>query len=336
MRPGSTHSCPTSSPTWRAWRGRPPVGVTILVEGQEEYGAGLAAALDAVPSDLLAADVAVIADTGNVRPGIPTLGLTLRGLAEVDVEVRTMDHPVHSGGFGGLAPDALLTLVRVLDSLLDEHGTVAVPGLVHEPWPSTDEIEVPGKAPGVPPLGAGSGRTSGERLYAAPALTVIGLDATPLVAAMNVVPPVARARISVRLAPTQDPIAAQNALVAHLEQQRPFGVPVAVTRRAVSGGVRTAADGPAARAARAALATAWGRASILQADGGSVPFAGALQRGPRPPEVLLFGVQDALSGLHGPDERVLLDELARGVRAEAELLGRLSPTRAAPATGRKE
>ncbi|SHN42741.1 M20/M25/M40 family metallo-hydrolase [Cryptosporangium aurantiacum] len=173
-------------------------------------------------------------------------------------------------------------------------------------------------------LGRGSGRTAGERLYASPALTVIGLDATPLTAAMNVVPPVARARISVRLAPTQDPVAAQDALVTHLEQQRPFGVPVAVTRRAVSGGVRTAADGPAARAAREALATAWGREPILQADGGSVPFAGALQRVPHPPEVLLFGVQDALSGLHGPDERVLLDELARGVAAEAELLGLLA------------
>ncbi|GAA0262384.1 M20/M25/M40 family metallo-hydrolase [Cryptosporangium japonicum] len=301
----------------RAWSGRPPVGVTVLVEGQEEYGSGLAAALDAVPAEFLDADVAVIADTGNVRPGVPTLGLSLRGLAEVDVEVRTMERPVHSGGFGGLAPDALLALVRVLDGLLDERGAVAVPGLITEDWPDRTPIVVPGvRAPQL--------SDDPRRLYAAPALTVVGLDATPVRDAMNVVPPLARARISVRLAPGQDPVAAQDALVTHLERQRPFGAPVTVTRRAVSGGVRTAANGPAARAATAALSDAWARPTILAADGGSVPFAGALQRVPHPPEVLLFGVQDAESGLHGPDERVLLDELVRGVTAEADLLRRLA------------
>ncbi|MFG1925506.1 M20/M25/M40 family metallo-hydrolase [Cryptosporangium sp. NPDC048952] len=297
----------------RAWGGRPPVGVTIVVEGQEEYGAGLAAALDAVPPEYLDADVAVIADTGNVRPGVPTLGLSLRGIAEVDVEVCTMDHPVHSGSFGGLAPDALLALIRVLDGLVDEHGAPAVPGLLTEDWADRTPIAVPGAR--VPQLS-----DSPQRLYAAPALTVIGLDAAPVDNAINVVPPYARARISMRLAPGQDPVRAQDALVTHLERQ---STPVTVTRRAVSGGVRTAADGPGATAAAAALTEAWGVPTIFAADGGSVPFAGALQRVARPPEVVLFGVQDAESGLHGPNERVLLDELAKGVTAEADLFHRL-------------
>jgi acetylornithine deacetylase/succinyl-diaminopimelate desuccinylase-like protein len=307
----------------RAWRARPPVGVTVVVEGQEEYGSGLAGplaqgTLSPALVAALEADVAVIADTGNIRPGVPTLGLSLRGVTEVDVEVRTLPAPVHSGGFGGIAPDALLALVRALNTLVDDVGGVAVPGLSREQW--ADEL----MAPTVPLLAGILPWGDAATVYAGPAITVIGLDAPATASAVNAVPGGAKARISLRLAPGEDPVQAQDALVAHLESLSPFGIPLLVTRRSASAGVRTDPASPAALAARHALQEGWQTEAVLQADGGSVPFAGALHRLRQPsPEILLFGVQDAESGLHGPNERVLLSELERGVATEAHLLGLL-------------
>ena len=190
----------------RAWEGRPPVGVKIVIEGQEEIGSAFTTFPPSKP-ELFAADAMVIADMGSLRPGVPTLTIALRGTASVIVEVRTLAGPKHSGQFGGVAPDALVVLLHALASLHDERGDVAVDGLRREEWTgatySDDEFrELAEVAEGLPFFGTGG---LGERVWSGPALTVTGVDAQPVDQALNAVVPYARAKLNLRIHPEQDP-----------------------------------------------------------------------------------------------------------------------------------
>ncbi|MFE7318869.1 M20/M25/M40 family metallo-hydrolase [Streptomyces sp. NPDC057555] len=302
----------------RAFGGRPPVGLTLVFEGQEEYGSAFD---DYPPTDpaAFACDAMVIADTGNLRPGTPTLVTALRGTVEVLVEVRTLDAAVHSGSYGGAAPDALLVLLKALGTLHDLHGDVAVAGLRREPWPGnaldeTEFRELAGVRADLPLFGTGG---LGERLWSGPALTVVGLDAPSVERGASAVVPHARAKLNLRVHPRQDPKEAQDALVRHLRRLRPFGIPLTVTPGETGPGYEAATDGPAYRAARTALRRAWGSDPVLAATGGSVPLVNGLAAAAPQAEVLLFGAEDNLCNLHGPNERVLLRELRAAVLAEA-------------------
>ncbi|MFD8568297.1 M20/M25/M40 family metallo-hydrolase [Streptomyces sp. NPDC059639] len=300
----------------RAFDGRPPVGVKIVFEGQEEYGSPF----DTYPPtdpERFACDAMVIADLGNVRPGTPTLTTGLRGAAEVIVEVRTLKEPRHSGEFGGAAPDALLVLLKALATLHDVHGDVAVEGLRRDEWTGAgfteDEFrDLAGVEAGLPLLGSG---TLGERLWSGPAITVIGIDAPSVDHAASAVVPYARAKLNLRFHPRQDPHEARAALVDHLSALKPFGVPLTVTPGDTGPGYEAATDGPAYRAARAALATAWGTEASYIATGGSIPLVNGLAQAAPHAEVLLFGAQDNQCNLHAPNERVLLSELRATVVA---------------------
>ncbi|WP_172385442.1 M20/M25/M40 family metallo-hydrolase [Streptomyces sp. MNP-20] len=300
----------------RAYGGRPPVGVKIVVEGQEEYGS----AFDGYPPTdpgRFACDAMVIADLGNLRPGTPTLTTGLRGAAEVVVEVRTLDEPRHSGEFGGAAPDALLVLLKALATLHDVHGDVAVAGLRREEWTGTSYTEeefrdLAGVRDGVPLIGGGS---LGERLWSGPAITVIGLDAPGVEHAASAVVPHARAKLNLRFHPRQDPREARDALVEHLRSLRPFGVPLTVTPGDTGPGYEATTGGPAYRAALAALKEAWGADASYVATGGSIPLVNGLAAAAPGAEVLLFGAQDSMCNLHAPNERVLFSELRNTVVA---------------------
>ncbi|WP_407549136.1 M20/M25/M40 family metallo-hydrolase [Streptomyces sp. Pv4-95] len=307
--------------TLRAYGGRPPVGINIIFEGQEEYGS----AFDHYPPtdpDLFACDAMVIADTGNIRPGTPTLTTALRGAAELLVEVRTLPAAVHSGQYGGPAPDALLVLLKALGTLHDVHGDVAVEGLRREPWTGAtltdDEFrELAGVPHATPLIGTGS---LGERLWSGPAITVIGLDAPPVADAASAVVPYARAKLNLRVHPRQDPKEALDALAGHLRRLRPFGIPLTVTPGEAGPGYEAATTGPAYRAARTALRRAWGADPVHSASGGSIPLVNGLAAAVPDAEILLFGAEDNRCNLHGPDERVLLSELRGALLAEAAFL----------------
>ncbi|MGA4842623.1 M20/M25/M40 family metallo-hydrolase [Streptomyces sp. G45] len=300
----------------RAYGGRPPVGVKIVIEGQEEYGS----AFDTYPPtdpERFACDAMVIADLGNLRPGTPTLTTGLRGAAEVVVEVRTLDEPRHSGEFGGAAPDALLVLLKALATLHDVHGDVAVEGLRREPWQGTSYTEeefrdLAGVRDGVPLIGSGG---LGERLWSGPAVTVIGLDAPGVEHAASAVVPYARAKLNLRFHPRQDPVEARDLLVGHLRSLRPFGIPLTVTPGDTGPGYEAVTGGPAYRAALAALKEAWGKDAAYVATGGSIPLVNGLATAAPEAEVLLFGAQDSMCNLHAPNERVLLSELRNTVLA---------------------
>jgi acetylornithine deacetylase/succinyl-diaminopimelate desuccinylase-like protein len=302
----------------RLYGGRPPVGIKLVIEGQEEYGSPF----DAYPPtdpERFACDAMVIADLGNLRPGTPTLTTGLRGAAEVTVEVRTLAEPRHSGEFGGAAPDALLALVRALATLHDAHGDVAVAGLRRDPWDGTTYTEeefrdLASVEEGLPLIGTGS---LGERLWSGPAITVIGLDAPSVAGAASAVVPYARARLNLRFHPHQDAQEAQDRLVEHLRAQRPFGIPLTVTPGDTGPGFEARTGGPAYRAALTALKEAWGTPASYVATGGSIPLVNGLARAAPEAEVLLFGAQDSMCNLHAPNERVLLSELRNTVVALA-------------------
>jgi acetylornithine deacetylase/succinyl-diaminopimelate desuccinylase-like protein len=308
----------------RAWGGKPPVGIKVVIEGQEEVGGGAFSTFPTIRPELFDADAMVIGDMGSVRPGVPTLTIALRGMMAVTVEARTLAGPKHSGQFGGAAPDALLALIRALGTMHDDNGDVAVEGLRREPWTGasyTDEefrtlSEV---LPEVPFLGTGE---LGERIWSGPALTVTGVDALPVDAAVNAVVPFARAKVSGRIHPQQDPLEAQAALVRHFEGLRPFGVSLVVHTAETGSGFAANTTGPAYAAAAEALAHAWGGETVSVATGGSIPLVNYLQQAAPHAEMLLLGTTDGFANIHAPNERVLVHEFENAVLAEAEFFGR--------------
>ncbi len=303
----------------RAFNGKPPVGIKVVVEGQEEVGS----ALNTYPvqePELFQCDAVMIADMGSVRPGVPTLTVALRGMAVVTVSVKTLAGPKHSGQYGGAAPDALIVLLHALATLHDQDGNVAVPGLRREEWSgasySADEFrELAEVQKGLPFFGTGG---LGERLWFGPAVTVTGMDVLRVDEAVNAVVPYARAKISLRVHPEQDAEDGQAALIDHLESVRPFGIALEVTPGATGNGFAAQTSGPAYDAARAALSTAWGANTVSIATGGSIPLVMALHTAIPYAEILLFGATDGFSNIHAPNERVLLDEFRKAVIAEAE------------------
>ncbi len=244
------------------------------------------------------------------------------------VEARTLAGPKHSGQFGGAAPDALIALLHALATLHDENGDVAVEGLRREPWTGASysdeefrdlaEIE-----PGMPFFGTGG---LGERIWSGPATTVTGIDAQPVDEAVNAVVPHARAKISLRIHPAQDPAEAQAALIRHLEGLRPFGVALEVEAAETGKGYFARTTGPAYEAARAAFDTVWGSEASFVATGGSIPLVSALQEAAPDAEILLLGTTDGFANIHAPNERVLLDEFEKAVAVETEFFSRFAET----------
>ena len=303
-----------------------PVSVTMFIEGEEEVGSDTLPALLKEHQDKLSADVIVIADSGNWDIGVPALTTSLRGLVRVDVEVRTLTHAVHSGMWGGLVPDSLITLSRVIASLHDDAGNVAVQGLHSGP---AADVEYPeerlraesGAVAGIEWIGEGS---TVERLWTKPSLSITGLDAPKVDGASNTLVPAARAKISMRIAPGDTTENALACLKAHLESHVPWGAELKVTVVDTGEATQIDATGPAYDAARSAFAEAWdGTEPVDMGVGGSIPFiAEFLEAFPRA-SVLVTGVEDPDTRAHGANEGLHLAEFERVVLAEALLLHNL-------------
>ncbi len=306
--------------------GNPPVGLTVFVEGEEESGSESLAAILERHRDRLAADVFVIADSTNWDIGVPSLTTSLRGLVNVVVEVRTLHHAVHSGMWGGVAPDALTTLVRLLASLHDDAGDVAVEGLASRPASDLDypldrlraEASI---LDGVELIGSGP---VVDRLWTRPAIAVTGLDAPEAEHASNTLLPVARAKVSLRIAPGDDSASAHAALVRHLEQHVPWGAELSVGSPDLGEPYAIDAHGPAFDAARGAFADAWdGTTPVDIGSGGSIPFIAQFAEAYPDAAILVTGVEDPDTRAHGANESLHLTEFARVCLAEALLLERL-------------
>lgn len=323
---------------WLETAGELPCNVKVIVEGEEEIGSPHLSGFLAAHRDTLAADVIVLADVTNWRVGWPALTYSLRGLAELFITVRALRQPVHSGMWGGPVPDALTGLLAALASLHDDHGRPAVPGLTDDVRPlSARERELlsrleytdadlrreAGLLDGVELIGDPD-RSLLERLWFSPTINVIGIDCPSITQASNQLIAEARAKISLRLAPGQDPGRVQRLVADHLRAHVPWGLEVEITEGIAVPAWVTDPSGPAFDAALAALEEGYGHPAALIGCGGSIPFVQPFSDAFGGAPCLLVGVEDPHSNAHGEDESVHLEDLQRACRSEALLLLRLA------------
>jgi acetylornithine deacetylase/succinyl-diaminopimelate desuccinylase-like protein len=310
----------------RAWAGRPPVGVKVLVEGGEENGRQRLLGVLGREAERLRADVLAIGDGGNRRLGEPALEGSLRGHGKLTVTVRTLEGALHSGQFGGAAPDALLALTRMLASLHDDAGDVAVAGLRDGAWAGAGipEDEFRREARVLEGVGLPGTGPVADRIWARHAVSVLGVDAPAVAGAPNAVPAEARALVSVRVPPGAEPAASMAAVQAHVEAAAPWGARVEVAVEPASAPIAVDPGAPGAAAAERALAAAYGRPVERIGSGGSIPLVAALHAAFPEAGIVIWGAQDAGARIHAADERVDLGELGRFALAEALLLAELA------------
>jgi cysteinylglycine-S-conjugate dipeptidase len=310
----------------QAWEGKPPVGVSVFIEGEEEIGSAHLPEFLSEYEDLLRADAIVVADCANLTIGQPTLTTSVRGILDCLVEVRTLDHAVHSGRYGGPVPDALTALCRLIATLHDRKGSIAVKGLRAGSsnalrMQESDLRRFASLRPGVRLLGRGSVT---DRLWARPAIAVLGIDAPSTVDAAHKLIPVATARISIRLAPGDDTQRAFRAVARHLQRQAPWGAEVTVEPYREGEPHSIDASGRAFEAFRRACADTWGQAPVEPGSGGSLPLVATMAAAYPDAAMLLTGVEDPESNTHSENESVDLGELRNCCINEAMLLGHLA------------
>ncbi len=302
------------------------VGIALFIEGEEEYGSRSFAQFLSDNVDALRADVIVVADSGNWDSGTPAVTVSLRGNARFTLGVRTLAHGSHSGMFGGAIPDAMLATIRLLDTLWDENGAVAVDGLAVRDTDTPDYSEETlraeaGLLPGTAPIGDG---TILSRIWNKPTVTVIGIDHTDVEHASNTLSPEVKVVISARVAPGQNAEDAYAALEAHLRAHAPFGAELEFTDVDLGNGFLVDTSGYAVELARDAMHDAYGVAPVDLGIGGSIPFIADLVREFPESQILVTGVEDPHSRAHSPNESLHLGTFANAIATEALLLNRLN------------
>lgn len=302
------------------------LGVTFFIEGEEEAGSPTFRAFLEANRELLRADVIVVADSSNWKVGVPALTTSLRGLVDGTIEVQVLDHAVHSGMYGGPVLDAPTLLSRLIATLHDADGNVAIEGLVATDATSVDMPEADYRADasvldGVRLAGTGS---IASRLWTKPALSIIGFDAPAVDVASNTLIPRARAKFSLRLAPGQVPADAMDAVRRHVEGAAPFGAKVVFTPGEAGNPFQTDTTSAAASVALWALGEAWGVPAVETGIGGSIPFIADLTELYPQAQILVTGVEDPDSRAHSANESLHIGDFRNAILAEALMLARLN------------
>jgi acetylornithine deacetylase/succinyl-diaminopimelate desuccinylase-like protein len=309
-----------------------PVNVKVIVEGSEEQGTGGLEQYAEQHPELLTADTIVIGDSGNFRMGLPTVTSTLRGMVLLEVRVATLEGNLHSGQFGGAAPDALAALIRMLSSLRDETGATTVRGLDGEGrWPGITYEEADfrrdaGVLDGVELVGTGS---VGDRLWARPSVTVLGIEAPPVVGATPSVQATAGALVSMRIPAGVHAGEAAEALTAHLKSAAPWGARVEVSRRGSGQPFAADTSSPAYQAMAEAMREAYGKEMAVAGQGGSIPLCNTLASLYPRAEILLIGLSGPDARIHAVNESVSPRELELMSLTEALFLRRYAASQSA-------
>jgi acetylornithine deacetylase/succinyl-diaminopimelate desuccinylase-like protein len=302
-----------------------PVHLKVVVEGSEEQGTGGLEDLIPRAPDLFRADAMLICDTGNAEAGRPAVTVSLRGMVNVVVAVETLGSELHSGMYGGAAPDALAALVAMLATLRDNAGNTRVGGLagddrwLGEPYPRDQFRADAGVPPDVGLLGDG---TVADMLWARPAVTILGIDCPPVLGSTAAIAPRAAARLNLRFPPGTDVAEAQAALVDHLHAAAPWGAHVTVDVEASGAAFHAATGGPAYRAMGEAMCESYGLPVTTLGQGGSIPLCTVLADNFPEAEIVLLGVEEPRSLIHAPNESVDPAEIAAMALAEALFLCR--------------
>jgi acetylornithine deacetylase/succinyl-diaminopimelate desuccinylase-like protein len=324
----------------RAWleaTGSLPLNVKLVVEGEEEIGSDHLADFLRQYRERLSADAIVLSDTANLEAGLPSITTSLRGLVNVDVRLRALDHPLHSGMWGGPVQDAALALSKLLARLTDERGEIAVPGLDADvPTLSSAERDALAALPfdeagfrcdaGLlegTRLGGDPERSVYERLWRRPAVAVVALEAMPIATAANQLVAEAKARVGLRLAPGQDPQRAADVLCDFLRGEPPLGCEIETRVESLAGGWLTRPEGPAFEGAVRALARGYGRDPVFIGCGGSIPFVEPFAQVLGGVPALLLGLEDPVCNAHGENESLHTGDFRRAMRAAAHLLAEL-------------
>ncbi|WP_040164185.1 dipeptidase [Microbacterium gorillae] len=302
------------------------LGIALFIEGEEEYGSRSFAQFLNDNKDALRADVIVVADSGNWDSVTPALTVSLRGNAKFALTVRTLEHASHSGMFGGAVPDAMLATIKLLSTLWDADGAVAVEGLAvrdtDTPAYTEDTLrDEAGLLPNTTPIGAG---TILSRIWNKPSVTVTGIDFTSVGAASNTISPEVTVVVSSRVAPGQSAADAYAALEKHLRANAPFGAELTFSEVDLGDGFLADTSGEAAEIARGAMHDAYGVAPVDLGIGGSIPFISDLVREFPQAQILVTGVEDPHARAHSPNESLHLDTFANALATEALLLARLN------------
>lgn len=307
-----------------------PVNVIVLAEGEEEVGSEHLEAFLEREQQRLACDAVVISDSTMFAPGIPSILSSLRGMAYLQIDVRGANGDLHSGMYGGAVVNPAMALARILATMHDDTGRIAIPGFYDAVKPFPDAVraqmrELPFSDAnlmhevGVSALGGEPGFTTLERLWTRPTCEVNGLlSGYTGEGAKTVLPAVSMAKVSFRLVPDQDPQEIARLVQAHVARVAPAGVTVTVTN--LHGGRPWRADlqGPIIDAGKAALAAAFGREPVITGEGGSIPVVGDFERILGAP-VLLMGFGLPGENAHAPDEWISVDNYQLGIRAAAVL-----------------
>lgn len=302
------------------------LGIRVVIEGSEERGGeGLDALITERP-ELFAADVILIADTGNAALGTPTLTTTLRGGAQIDVRIDTLRAPVHSGGFGGAAPDATATLIRLLNTLFDAHGRTAIEGIdctgvwEGQPYPRDAFRADAGVLDGVQLMGTSEDQPA-DMAWMRPAIIITGFTSTPVAEAVNAVPASASARLNLRVPPGMEAADVVDAVCAHLRNNVPYGAQLSVHPFEVFDPFSCDTEGPAVQALSDALTAAYnGTPTVTVGTGGSIPLCTKLMEAFPSAELALFGVEEPLTTIHSANESVAPEEIRDIAIAEALFL----------------
>jgi acetylornithine deacetylase/succinyl-diaminopimelate desuccinylase-like protein len=302
------------------------LGIVVFIEGEEEFGSRSFKNFLQQYKDELQSDVIVVADADNWDTETPALTVALRGNITLKLRVSTLDHASHSGMFGGAVPDAMLAAIRLLATLHDANGSVAVDGLVSHsaPTPAYDDDKLrheAGLLEGVSPIGTGAVL---DRLWYQPALTITGIDAPTVQNASNTLVPSVLVKVSLRLAPGQDVPLALEALEKHLRDNAPFGAQLEISDVDLGSPFLVDTSGWAVTEATDAMAEAWGATAVHVGAGGSIPFIADLVELFPNAQVLVTGVEDPDSRAHSPNESLHLGVFRRAILAEAILLAKLN------------
>ncbi|QSB22107.1 dipeptidase [Curtobacterium sp. 24E2] len=302
------------------------LGVVLFVEGEEEFGSRSFRTFLADQKERLAADVIVVADSDNWSVDVPSITVSLRGNVTFKLTLTTLEHASHSGMFGGAAPDAMIPMVKLLASLHDDAGSVAVEGLTSYeadvPARTDDELAADAAlVAGVRPIGTGEVLS---RMWFQPSITVTGMDVPSVANASNTLLPTVSARVSVRVAPGQPATEAYAAVERHLRAHVPFGARMEIFEPDSGDGFLVDTDGWAVQEARTAMREGWGAEAVEQGIGGSIPFVSDLAAEFPEAQILVTGVEDPDTRAHSPNESQHLGVLHRAIASEAILLARLA------------
>jgi acetylornithine deacetylase/succinyl-diaminopimelate desuccinylase-like protein len=323
---------------WTRTAGKSPVNLKFLIEGEEEVGSAHLMKFLHKHLDRLKADAIIINDTANVDTGIPSLTNSLRGMAAVDIEVKSLHGPVHSGLWGGPLPDPALAMCKILGSLVKADGTVDLPGFYDGviPMNAAEKASVEALPIDKAAFRKMSGIIDGvplmhddnpfERIWRKPTLAINAMQASSRADARNIITESAWARVGVRLVPGQDPQKIQDALVAKLEREPPFGVTVHVHRHPAAPAWHTSTEHPAFKAAARSLEIGFGKAPFVVGGGGSIPFVGPFCEALGGVPALMLGIEDPYSNIHGIDESQSISDFEKVTRSTIHLYAELAAT----------